>query len=61
MLTDDYQVYAEYNECGMAFVGRFQDGEDESYQYSDLDSLKKIPDTLVENWGLEEQLAMWDE
>jgi len=61
MLTGDYQVYAEYNECGMCFVGRFQDGVDESYEYSDLDSLKKIPDTLVESWGLEEQLAMWDE
>jgi hypothetical protein len=54
----DFDVNAEYNEEGMAFVGRFVDGEDEyyEYQYDDLMSLDDIPEELVENWNIRERI-----
>jgi hypothetical protein len=59
----DFDVEAEYHEEGMCFLGRFVDGEDESYEYSDVESLDEIPDDLVNNWNLREMLqerAEWD-
>jgi hypothetical protein len=59
----DFAVDAEYHEEGMCFVGRFADGEDESYEYSDLNSLNEIPDDLIENWNIRDMLeeqAEWD-
>jgi hypothetical protein len=61
MLTGDYEVYAEYYECGMAFVGRYSNGVDETYEYSDLDSLDNIPEDLVESWAIRELLMEMDE
>jgi hypothetical protein len=60
----DFAIDAEYHEEGMCFVGRFIDGEDETYEYSDLDSLNEIPDDLIDNWNLREMLeerAEWEE
>ena len=57
-------VFGNYHEEGMAFVGRFEYGSDESYEYSDLDSLDSIPDDIVDEWNLREMLeerAEWDE
>ena len=60
----DFDVEADYHEEGMAFVGRFVDGEDESYEYSDVASLLDIPESIVDNWNLREMLeerAEWEE
>ena len=60
----DFAVDAEYHEEGMCFVGRFFDGEDESYEYSDVESLDDIPEELIESWNLREMLeerAEWEE
>ena len=60
----DFNVFAGYHEEGMCFVGRFEDGEDESYEYDDLDSLDNIPEDIVEDWNLREMLeerAEWEE
>ena len=59
----NFSVDAEYHEEGMCFLGRFVDGEDESYEYDGLESLDDIPDDLVDNWGLREMLeerAEWE-
>ena len=61
---DNLNVFAEWHEEGMAFIGRFEYGDVENYEYSDLDSLDDIPEDLVENWNLREMLeerAEWDE
>lgn len=59
-ITDstEFHVSAEYNEEGMGFVGRFVDGEDETYEYEydDLMSLDDIPEDLLENWNIRERL-----
>ena len=61
---EEISVFAEWHEEGMAFVGRFDDGFVESYEYSDLDSLDNIPDDLLENWNIREMLedrAEWED
>jgi len=57
----DFSVEAEYCEEGIGFVGRFIDGEEETYEYDDLDDLDDIPEELVENWNLREKMADWEE
>ena len=57
-------VIASYHEEGMAFVGEFFDGFDSCYEYSDLESLDEIPDSLINEWNLREMLeerAEWEE
>ncbi|MFZ9241385.1 MAG: hypothetical protein ACO22R_09610, partial [Chitinophagaceae bacterium] len=59
----EYDVTADYLEEGMGFVGRFSDGFDDYYEYTDLESLDEIPDEIVDQWNLREQLedqAEWD-
>ena len=56
-MTDmDFLVEASYHEEGMAFVGEFVDGFDETYEYSDLDSLDDIPEHIIEKWNLRDLL-----
>jgi hypothetical protein len=58
-----FDVEAEFHEEGMCFVGRFADGESETYAYDDEDSLENVPDDLVDNWNLREMLqerAEWN-
>lgn len=52
----DLQVKAFYHEEGMQFTGQFVDGDDEYYEYSDLNSLDDIPETIVEHWALRDIL-----
>jgi hypothetical protein len=40
----------------MEFVGRFCEGYDEFYEYSDVDSLDDIPEEILEQWNLRENL-----
>lgn len=57
----DLHVFAEWHEPGMAFVGRFEGGETENYEYSDIESLDDIPESLIENWNLREMLEEQEE
>lgn len=57
-----FVVEMEYCEEGMCFVGEYIDGCDESYEFSNgLSDLDDIPEHLVENWNLRENLESWDE
>lgn len=53
---DYYKVDTEYLEEGMCFMGRFIDGEDEYYEYSNIESLDEIPEELVEHWGIRDRM-----
>jgi hypothetical protein len=61
----EFDVTAHYLEEGMAFVGRFADGEDEYYDYSDMNSLESIPDEIVEQWDLRQRMMdeeeLWED
>jgi hypothetical protein len=57
-------VFGNYHEEGMAFVGRYEYGSNESYEYSDLESLEDIPEEIVDHWNLSdllEERAEWDD
>jgi hypothetical protein len=61
---DSMTIFGNYHEEGMAFVGRYEYGSDESYEYSVLESLDNIPEDIVDEWNLREMLeerAEWDE
>jgi hypothetical protein len=55
-MFDGMEVSATYFESGMCFVGQFVDGSDEYYEYSDLESLDDIPESLVDEYGIREML-----
>jgi hypothetical protein len=64
MENQGFDVEAYYHEEGMAFVGKFVDGIDENYEYSDLESLDDIPEDIVEYWGIRDRMlddAEWNE
>lgn len=56
-----FEVVADYLEEGMCFVGRYSDGQDESYEYSDVESLDDIPEEIVEEWDLRTRLEDWED
>jgi hypothetical protein len=60
-INTTWYVNASYFEPGMAFIGRVVEGEDESYTYSDIESLDAIPEELVDEFGLREQMEEWEE
>ena len=61
MISDSYNVDAHYLEEGLEFVGRFREGYDEFYEYSDVDSLEEIPEEILDQWNLRESLMDQEE
>ena len=57
----EFYVNATYIEEGMAFIGRNDGGDDDCYEYSDLESLDGIPEDLLEEYNLRERLEEWEE
>lgn len=55
MESNDFGVCAEYHESGMGFVGKYEYGLDDCYEYDD-DNIDGIPEDLVQNWNLIEEL-----
>jgi hypothetical protein len=49
-----FKIVADYNESGMCFCGRV-DAEGNVDQWSYSDGHKKIPDDVIELWGLDVQ------
>ena len=54
--SEGLSVRASYYEPGMCFVGEYSEGFDDTYEYSDLDSLDDIPEHLIEEYGIRESL-----
>lgn len=59
METNDFGVYAEYHESGMGFVGKFEYGEDECWEY--FENIEAVPEDLVESWNLREEIEWYEE
>ena len=58
-----YQVTLYYNESGMAYVGKFEDGEDFCYDYGSFNSETVrgyIGDELDDFFGISEQMAEYE-
>jgi hypothetical protein len=63
LAEDGFEVTLHYHESGMAFVGKFEDGEDHCYDYSGLNSETVrgyIGDELDDFWLLSEQMAEYE-
>jgi hypothetical protein len=61
--TPGLSVYAQYHEPGMCFVGEYNDGSEDSYDYSDCTSetiYESVPAELVDSWGIAEQMAEYE-
>lgn len=54
-------IEAHYLEEGMGYVGKYADGVDNYYEFSDLASLDNIPKDIVENWNLKDNLQEYEE
>ena len=57
----EWYVTATYYEPGMAFVGSNIAGDDEYYQIENIDSLDDIPEDLLEEYNIREQMEEWEE
>ena len=57
----EWYVTATYYEPGMSFVGSNIAGDDEYYQIEDIDSLDDIPEDLLEEYNIREQMEEWEE
>ena len=56
MLKQKWHIEALYEESGCCFVGKYEDGKDECYEYDfDDDDWKDIPDELKDFADLDEQ------
>jgi hypothetical protein len=59
-----FTIRAMYYEPGMAFAGIWEDGDDDYYEYSGLDSAgiaEQLPVELDEAFCISEQAAEWEE
>lgn len=54
--SEGFSVRATYYEPGMCFVGEYSEGFDDTYEYTDLESLDEMPEHLVEEYGIRESL-----
>lgn len=64
LVDDGFEVVAYYYEPGMAYVGKFDNGCDECYDYSGHDSktvVDAIGEELDEMFGISESMAEWEE
>jgi hypothetical protein len=59
----DCEAEIQYFEPGMGYVGKFEGGEEEYYEYdiSDRSSLDNIPDDLIEHFNVEGEFDNHDE
>ena len=59
-----FSIRAYYYEPGMAFAGIYEDGHDDYYEYSDMNSeqvAEELPTELDEMFGISESMAEWEE
>ena len=63
LVEDGFEVTLYYNEPGMAYVGKFEDGCDDCYEYSGENSSSvrsAIGDELDDFWGISESMAEYE-
>jgi hypothetical protein len=59
-----FRIRAMYYEGGMCFAGIWEDGNDDYYEYSGMDSTEvanTLPVELDEAFCISEQMAEWEE
>ena len=57
----EWYVTATYYEPGMSFVGSNDGGYDYCYTIENLEALDNVPEELLEEYNIREQMEEWDE
>ena len=63
LMDQGFRIRAMYYEGGMAYAGVWEDGQDDYYEYSGLDSkgiAETLPVELDEAFGISESVAEWE-
>jgi hypothetical protein len=62
MTREGYDVSAYYNEGGMAFCGKYEQGFDDCYEYdiTDSDSIDQIPEDIVDYACIQDAREYWE-
>lgn len=49
-MSEEYDILAYYHEGGMAFIGKFENGDDDYYEYdiSDRESIEALPEDVAD-------------
>ena len=64
LVEQEWEVDAYYYEPGMAYCGRFVDGQDEYYDYTDMSAdevEENLPSEINEMFGISEDMRQWEE
>jgi hypothetical protein len=64
LYTMGYEVTARYYEPGMAFAGMYEDGSDDCFDYSGMNSeeiAKYLPEEVDGYFGISENVAQWED
>jgi hypothetical protein len=64
LMAMGFEILAYYYEPGMAFAGKWDNGDDDYYDYSGMNSdqiAETLPDDLDETFCISEQVAEWEE
>jgi hypothetical protein len=58
-----WSVRAYYHEPGMAFVGRYEDGDDDCYEYdvTDRESCEELPEDILDFAGIMDDVDRYEE
>jgi hypothetical protein len=57
----EWYVTATYYEPGMSFVGSNVGGYDDCYTIENLEALDNVPEELIEEYNIREQMEEWEE
>jgi len=64
LYTMGYEVTARYYEPGIAFAGTYENGTDECFDYSGMNSdeiAELLPEELDQYFGISEMVAQWED
>ena len=64
LVEQGFSIRAMYYEPGMAFAGIWEDGDDDCYEYGDMNSeqiAETLPEVLDEAFCISESVAEWEE
>ena len=64
LVDQGFEVTAYYYEPGMQFVGKWEDGDDEYYEYGGAtsDTIREVIGSELDDYfGISEELAQWEE
>jgi hypothetical protein len=63
LTAEGWNISAKYHEPGCVFIGQYEDGFDDYYEYdiTDEDSIRELPEELIEFGNLLEEHENWKE